>query len=226
MTRWVGYGQARTERQTLAKIEIDNWIALARAAEQLGENAETTRLRIGRRELKGEKRGRAGRWFIEPQSLARLVAARGGSRTADARFDLLESRVDSLTTAVQELIARIQTLPSAPADRTLEMGMLSRQRDRFRAEASTFREAAMRANASQRSMAAAFRLVLDALDENADALTEMLGPRDLDDLLRQGLSSEEHHDADDLVNDAEAFWGGSLPPYSDLPWGPRRPAES
>jgi chromosome segregation ATPase len=183
----------------LAKVVSKTWVPLKLAAEQLGENVETTRLRLVHRQLKGEKRGR--RWFVEPQALAKEVAERGGTRSPLARIDSLEANVGALAAEVERLGVEFAELRDRPNDPTLELEVLRRERDRYRAEASTLREAAIRANAGQRSIAAGFRKVLDAVDENADALTELLGPRDVSDLL-------ESRELDYLVENAKAFWGG------------------
>lgn len=161
----------------MANTLRDDWVSLKQAAQQLDENAETTRLRIGRGELRGEQRGRGGRWFVEPQSLANLVSARGGSQRPEARIGSLESKIDQLTSAVEQLRSDMQGLRSDPIEQRVDLETLARERDRYRAEASTLREAAIRANAGQRSMAEGFRKVLDAVDENANALSELLGPQ-------------------------------------------------
>ena len=133
---------------------------------------------------KGEQRGPGRRWFIEPESLAELVVARGGATNADARIESLETKINSLTSELQHLRRELEALRADPSDPASASGfeVLRRERDHYRAEASTLREAAIRANAGQRLLAEGFRKVLDAIEENADALSETLGPRSPDDV--------------------------------------------
>lgn len=159
-----------------------NWIPLKQAAQQLGENAETTRLRAVGRELVAEQRGRGRQWFIESQSLASLVSTRDGSQAPDARLDRLESKIDLLASGVEQLRADVEGVRGDRTDEGVNLDALGQERDRYRAEASTFREAAIRANAGQRAIVEGFRKVLDAVEENANALSELLGPQSPNDV--------------------------------------------
>lgn len=145
------------------------FVPLAEAARALGETPENTRLRLLRKELVGEQRGKGRRWHVEAESLARLVDLRPARASVDRRIDQLTAEMREIAAEVEHLRTRAGTAE--------ELHTVRRERDRYRAEASTMREAAIRANAAQRAAAKGFRDVLDALDYQADALTELLGPR-------------------------------------------------
>lgn len=117
---------------------------------------------------------------------------------------MLEAKVDSLESTVRRLSAHFDAVGGEPS----ESETVRQERDRYRAEASALREAAIRANAAQRSMADGFRRVLDAVEENADAMTEVLGPRSVSDLLDYAGPVAERGEADHVVPNANAFWGG------------------
>jgi chromosome segregation ATPase len=146
------------------------FVPLKIAAAALGESTENTRLRAKRGALVAKQRGRRNEWFIESKSLAKLLGDLGRTpRTAPA--------IDELAAEVRLLAAEVEALKGRASTSDDEVQSLRLERDRYRAEASTMRETAIRANAAQRAAAAGFRQVLEALEEQANALTELLGPR-------------------------------------------------
>jgi hypothetical protein len=128
---------------------------------------ERTRKLIETGRLVGEQRGGRNQWFIDPQSLANEIAERGGPWETD---------VDRLAAEVRGLVGRVVALEGS--DLAGSSGArTAAARDQYRAEASTMREVAIRANAAQRAAIAGFRQMLEAMDEQTNLVSELLGPR-------------------------------------------------
>lgn len=152
--------------------ERSDWVPLSVAASTLRLGVERTRKLLADGPLLGEQRGGRNQWFVDPQSLAKELAERGGP---------WESELDRLIAEVHGLVGRVVALeasewPSSAGART------AAERDHYRAEASTMREVAIRANAAQRAAIAGFRQMLEAMDEQANLVSELLGPRTPADL--------------------------------------------
>jgi hypothetical protein len=88
----------------------------------------------------------------------------------------VEKRLKEITVAVERLAAR-----ESAFEQLVEA--LQRERDRFRAEAASAKEAALRVNAAARDTDKAVRGLLEVLEAQADALTQLLAPSTADDLL-------------------------------------------
>jgi chromosome segregation ATPase len=149
------------------------FVPLKEAARQLGETRERTRQRLIDRQLVGEQRGKKRLWFVDAKSLATVLEALGRVANDD---------LAALAAEVKRLASEIAALKAAQSPSDQELGRLRGERDRYRAEAATMREAAIHANAAQRAAVESFRRLLDALEEQADAVTELLGPRSPEDL--------------------------------------------
>lgn len=144
-----------------------DWIPLKAAAPELRLSQEMTRQLVDSGPLVGEQRGGRNQWFIDPQSLANEVAKRGGPWM---------NAVDTLAAEVRTLGERVAALEGSGRVSSPE-GRTATERDHYRAEASTMREVAIRANAAQRAAFASFRQMLEAMDEQTNLVSELLGPR-------------------------------------------------
>ena len=67
--------------------------------------------------------------------------------------------------------ARLFTMYASPPEQTLEWSD-----DRYRADAATSREAALRVNAAAKDLREVVRRLLGVLDEQSEALTQLLAP--------------------------------------------------
>jgi hypothetical protein len=144
------------------------------AALRLAVTPQTVRNWIRSGTLKAKKQD--GIWAVDAASIERCAAARP-LRAARERVDgSTEKRLEDLAALVATLAAREHT-----ADDLLEA--LQRERDRFRSEAASAKEAALRVNAAARETHAAVRQLLAVLELQTDALTQLLAPSSLQDLV-------------------------------------------
>jgi len=153
-----------------------DWIALKAAATKLRLGAEMTRKLAKNGQLVGEQRGGRNQWFIDPQSLANEIAERGGP---------WEGEVEKLADEVRRLVGKVAALETAGTGDPHEARAAS-QRDQYRAEAATMREVAIRANAAHRAAVGGFRQMLEAMEEQTNLVSELLGPRTPVDLGASG----------------------------------------
>lgn len=144
-------------------------VGVGTAATELGLSSQAVRDRIIDGRLDASK-GPTGRWEIASASLDGYIAAHGRRRRgeADPSQDVMR-RLDELATSI-DLLRK---------DRGASAGLLEsveRDRDRYRAEAATAREAALRVVAAARDTYAAIEQLLPALREQNDALAQLLVP--------------------------------------------------
>jgi hypothetical protein len=149
-----------------------DWLPLKAAARELRLDPERARQLAQAGTLVGEKRGGRNAWFIDPQSLAKELKVRGGP---------WEDGVAKLAAEVRSLAGQVAALEGAGAGARSESGAEA-ERDQYRAEAATMREVATRANAAHRDTIAGFRQVLEAMEEQTNLVSELLGPRTLAEL--------------------------------------------
>ena len=142
------------------------------AAERLAVTGQTVRNMIRRGDLRGRKEGR--RWLVDGDDVERLAQEQPGSRREPPAAP---PTVGELAEAVAELLRR-----EAAASKLVTA--LERERDRFRADAAAAREAALRVNAVARETDQAVRHLLEVLELQSDALTQLLAPGSPEDLAR------------------------------------------
>jgi len=137
------------------------------AAEQLGVTPQTVRNWLQDSELRGHRDGR-GRWQIETASVEEYLAQHGRGNNGRSVADL-QREIERLTVIVGELRASETT--SAQLIEPLE-----RERDRYRADASAARAAALSLITAAREIDGVVRQTLRVLELQADALVQLLAP--------------------------------------------------
>lgn len=152
-------------------------VGVATAAAELDLSPQAVRNRIKDGQLDASK-GPTGRWEIASESLESYIAAHGRRRRAREAGPNHEvtRRLDELATAIDLL----------RATRGASVGVLEsveRERDRYRAEAASAREAALRVVAAARDTYAAIEQLLPVLREQNDALAQLLAPGSPQDLM-------------------------------------------
>jgi excisionase family DNA binding protein len=133
-------------------------IGITEAAERLGLTTQAVRNRIRAGTLPGTKDER-GRWRIPSGAVPRAP--------------LTAVIPDSLDDRVAALERELGALREAQAHREAD---LQNERDRHRADAVAAREVALHLNAAVAEARAAAQSLLNALDAQADALTQLLTP--------------------------------------------------
>jgi excisionase family DNA binding protein len=143
------------------------------AARRLSVTSQAVRDWIHAGHLPARKEGRL--WLVREQDVDRLAAGRAASQPRASTAGV-EDRLRELTEAVALLNER-----EAASAALVEA--LARERDRFRADAAASREAALRVNAAAREIDRAVRGLLDVLELQSDALTQLLAPASPEDLV-------------------------------------------
>jgi hypothetical protein len=119
----------------------------------------------------------AGRWKVEVASVQDHLAKFGQKPQRPPGRGELAAEVQRLADAVRRLEGRERD-PSGHLD------ALTRERDRYRADAATMREAALRLNALAGDACGAMRQTLEMLDQQRDALAQLLSPGSPQDLMQ------------------------------------------
>ena len=170
------YRVAPTNNQTLQNVSKPQGHAGLRAAEvarRLGVTSQTVRNWIDSGELKAHKRGKL--WIVDRESYEAYAASRPASPPPVQPTDV-EARLVELTEAVERLASR-----ESATEALVEA--LSRERDRWRAEAAAAKEAALRVNSAAEQTHKAVEQLLEVLALQADALRQLLAPASVDDVL-------------------------------------------
>jgi hypothetical protein len=135
---------------------------------------QTVRNWIAGQRLAGWKQGNA--WVVDAASLEECAATRPAAAPPGSNPADVEEQLRELTAAVDRLAAR-------ESDSALLLEAIRRERDRFRAEAASAKAAALRVNAAARETDKAVRQLLDVMEAQADALTQLLAPSTAADLM-------------------------------------------
>jgi excisionase family DNA binding protein len=159
-----------------ASIGLDRpLLRVSVAAQRLGVTTQTVRNWIRSGALPAHKD--QGIWVVDAESVERYAVERPERRGHGAStVGSIEERLTALTTMVTSLVQR------ETATREL-VEALQNERDRFRAEVATAKDAALRVNAAARETYAAVGELLAVLDRQADALAQLLAqasPQDLE----------------------------------------------
>jgi Helix-turn-helix domain len=155
-------------------------ISATDAAEALGVGQERARQLARSGELAGSIRGDDGCWRIPLASVEARVAARG-RRVAMRPVSAEDSA--RLTSAVQELTRRYEA-SSAGQD------AIERERDRYRSDAASIREAALRLNAAAQDVYDGVTSLLNALRGQSEALVQLIAPASPAELVWRPTQSE------------------------------------
>jgi predicted site-specific integrase-resolvase len=136
-------------------------VSVTETAKLLGLTPQAVRDRIRAGSLPGQKDDR-GRWRIPPHAVPAASGVSAESQAVDARLATVERQVADLVDARELHIEFVSTL--------------SAERDRYRADAAAAREAAARMNVALAETRDTVRSLLNALDAQSEALTQLLTP--------------------------------------------------
>lgn len=142
------------------------------AATLLRVTPQTVRNWLANGKLQGVQEGPKRVWRVTEESVEAVRSTTTGTVLAaplggdPAVRQLLEQLLDRETSAERALAA------------------VERERDRYRADAATVREAALRVNGAAEELRRVIPGLLSVLDEQAGALAQLLGPTTPDELLR------------------------------------------
>ncbi|HXC79465.1 MAG TPA: helix-turn-helix domain-containing protein [Candidatus Acidoferrum sp.] len=156
------------------------------AGHELGVSAQTVRDWARSGKLRGSQ-GPTGRWLIEDSSVQEVVATEG-RRGRPVNHDL-ERRLD----IVVEEVAMLRTRDVTENEL---VSALTRERDRYRADSATIREAALKLAVAAREQHRAVKTLLEVLDLQADTLAELLAPASLHDMPPPARRPRSRHETD------------------------------
>lgn len=137
-------------------------LAASEAATRLELTPQAVRDRIRAGSLAGRK-DEHGRWRVRADAVPPPRA-------------LVSNDLSALTIRVEELERQLSTILAAQAGDAGRVERLSAERDRFRSDAAAAREAAARLNIALAEVRATARSLLNALDAQSEALTQLLAP--------------------------------------------------
>lgn len=147
-------------------------MSVQEAAALLRVQPQTIRNWLASRKLEGRQEGPKRVWRVSRRSVETLTpAATGTSLSVSIASD------PGVRQMLEQLIAR-----ETSAERVL--AAVERERDRYRADAAAVREAALRVNGAAQELRRVIPSLLGVLDEQSDALVQLLGPMTPDELLR------------------------------------------
>jgi hypothetical protein len=164
----------QVRRKTLQN-EQGEWIRVGPAAEELGLSTQTVRNLIRSEMLKGSKDTR-GRWRVDAHSVRDYAARHGHRQRSRFNTEDVERRLEELAHSVDSLI-------ESDRSSTRLLDAVERERDRHRADAAAAREAALRLVASTQDANSAVSELLKALQQQGDALVQLLAPGSPEDLM-------------------------------------------
>ena len=146
---------------------------MSEAASRLGVSAQTIRNWARQQTLTGQQDAK-GRWSIDAAAVEKRLASEGRKSPRTVDVNRLAQRVEDLATAVEALTAK-----NSPPEL---LSALERERDQYRAQAMAVRGAALSLTSAAREVDGAVRLLLGVLEQQADALVQLLAPASPHDL--------------------------------------------
>jgi hypothetical protein len=158
------------------------YLTVAAAAGRLGVSDQTVRNRLRSGPLRG-RQDASGYWQVEAASVEEYRAAHPSAfADADLADSDVASRLEELGVKVDALLARDAATADLVASLQRERAALARERDHYRADAAAAKAAALDVNAAARGLDASVRPMLDVLERQRDALTQLLAPGSPEDL--------------------------------------------
>lgn len=148
-------------------------MTVSQAASALGVSTETIRKWLKNGLLTGELATTGGRWRVDTASVHERIANFGQKSSRADDIAALSAKIEQIARDVDRLAA----------DPSGDLETVTKERDKYRAEASTMRETALRLNAAAREVNGAVRQTLDVLEFQSEALSELLGPGSPQDIL-------------------------------------------
>jgi hypothetical protein len=167
---------------TLQSGPHDEMVRVGLVAEDLGLSPQGVRDLIRGGKLTGCKDPR-GRWLVEASSVAEYLERYGRKKPGDLGHPRIEQRLDKLARS-------IDSLREASALSARLLTATERERDRYRADAATAREAALRLVAASQETNSAASELLGGLQRQQDALIQLLAPGSPADLPPASQSGE------------------------------------
>ena len=154
--------------------KVEGQISVSEAAELLGLSPQAVRDRVKNGGLGGEKKGRY--WYVNHADV--LSAPRPKRRSV------------SLHT-IQEEIAELRERETERDQGFRQiLDVVERERDRYRAEAATAKEAALRVNAAASELRDAVFSLLQNTEQQSAALTQLLAPLTPEEASKLGSGNE------------------------------------
>lgn len=150
------------------------WLTTAQVAEVLGVGEERVRQLCRAGELAARKVRSGREWQVD----ATAVAGRAGS-VARPRRPRSPAPAGPSLDELAEAVARRLDWPLNEAT----LCEVERERDRYRSEAAAVRESALHLSRAVTEVRAGMTALLDAMDEQAEALAALLAPGAVADLL-------------------------------------------
>lgn len=151
-----------------------DWLTTAQAAEVLGVGEERVRQLCRSGELVAGKVRSGPEWQVDAAS----VAERANSVARPRRPRSPATGGPSLDELVAAVARRLGTSSEDAILRDVE-----RERDRYRSDAAAVRESALHLTRAVTEVRAGMTALLDAMDEQAEALAALLAPGGVADLL-------------------------------------------
>ena len=152
-------------------------MSVREAATQLGVTPQTIRNWLANHKLDGHQDGRKRVWRVTTQSVEAATPRTPGIRLSAASGD----GIPAVRQMLEQLLAR-----ETSAERVLTA--VERERDRYRADAAAVREAAIRVNRAADDLRQVIPSLVGVLEEQSDALAQLLGPTTPAELLRNQKS--------------------------------------
>lgn len=149
---------------------VSGTVGTGEAAHRLGITQQAVRDRLRAGTLTGRSEGRA--WRVDVASLP----TEGTRATPEATLDALVRRLDR----IEERLGVLAAVQEAAKE---SQEALVRERDRHHADAAAAREAALQLTGVTRDAVGASRQLLEALERQADAIAQLVGPGSPGDLL-------------------------------------------
>jgi chromosome segregation ATPase len=153
---------------------MQTWTRVSRAADELGLSTQAVRNLVRSGKLAGSK-DPEGRWLIDVDSLSEYLSRHGRHKPASG-VERIEERLDELTRSVA-------SLSEASASATQLLELTERERDKHRAEAAAAKEAALLLVGSAREATSAVAGLLKSLQQQEEALVQLLAPGSPADLM-------------------------------------------
>jgi hypothetical protein len=150
-------------------VDLSELVTASEAAIMLDVSSETVRKYLLAGKLSGQ-RNDSGRWYAKRASVEAHLAMFGQS----TRPHISNHR--ELAAEVRRLAEAVDRLERRETGSSEDRAALARERDRYRADASTMRETALQLNAAAQEAGGALRQVLAVLEHQSAALSQLLTP--------------------------------------------------
>jgi hypothetical protein len=153
----------------------ERWRRVSSVAQELGLSKQGVRDLVHHHKLEASK-DPEGRWLIDAASADAYLAVHGSRKRADTDMQQIERRLE-------ELVQSVASLAESNGSAAQLLKATERERDKYRADSASVREAALRLVSAAHETNSAVSGLLSVLQQQQDALVQLLAPGSLDDLL-------------------------------------------